>query len=283
MPDFSTRIEMATDAFRKAECIVIGGGAGLSVAAGLDYSGRRFTDNFADFIEKYGFEDMYSATFYRFETEEEHWAHWARHILLNRYEAPAAELYGKLLALVSDKRYFVITTNVESQFRKAGFDENRIFATQGDYGFLQCAKACHDKLYPNEGLIREMARLTRDCRIPGRLVPKCPVCGGKMDVNLRKDCCFVQDGAWRETSRKYATFLKGIGDERVLYLELGVGYNTPGIIRYPFEQMTYQNSNATLIRINKFHATGAMENEKRTIAFSEDMEAVIDGLLGAAG
>jgi NAD-dependent SIR2 family protein deacetylase len=277
--DYYRRIEAASSALERAECILVGGGAGLSAAAGLDYSGKRFTDNFADFIENYGFEDMYSATFYRFKTEEERWAHWARHILLNRYETPATELYKNLLKLVSGKAHFAITTNVESQFSKAGFDENRIFATQGDYGFLQCAKGCHKKVYQNEQLIRLMARQTKYCRIPSPLVPKCPLCGEAMDVNLRKDNCFVQDKAWYMASERYAAFLKRIKGERFVLLELGVGFNTPGIIRYPFERLTYEYPNAILIRINRFHKEGITENRNRTIAFAEDMGDVINRLL----
>jgi NAD-dependent SIR2 family protein deacetylase len=281
MSAYKDRIDATFHALRQTEYVLIGGGAGLSAAAGLDYSGKRFKDNFTDFIEMYGFEDMYSATFYRFKTEEERWAHWARHIWLNRYETPATELYKKLFWLVERKSYFVLTTNVESQFAKAGFEEDKIFATQGNYGLLQCARACHDKLYPNEAFVREMVEKTVHCRIPSALVPKCPVCGGNMEVNLRKDNYFVQYAEWYQASERYNRFLKSCNGKRIVFLELGVGFNTPGIIRYPFEQMTYQNQNAMLIRLNKFHPDGAKENAGKTIAFCEDMCAIIDSLLGA--
>lgn len=278
--DYQERLVKAQLAIAHAEYLIIGGGAGLSSAAGLEYSGRRFTDNFADFIVKYGMEDMYSATFYPFETEEERWAYWARHILLNRHDAPATKLYRKLLALVGSKPHFVLTTNVEGQFAKAGFDAHSIFATQGDYGFLQCARACHDTLYPNEQLIRHMAQQTRECRIPSPLVPTCPVCGGKMDVNLRKDSSFVETAAWHRANEHYASFLRKAKGKRIVFLELGVGYNTPGIIRNPFEQLTYLNPHTTLIRMNKYHAAGLPENAHKTIAFSEDMADVIEFLIG---
>lgn len=276
MKTYKERIKNASDALKNAEYILIGAGAGLSDAAGLKYSGKRFTDRFADFIEKYGMEDLYSSSFYTFETLEEKWAYWARHISLNRYETPSTELYKKLHNLVNEKKYFVLTTNVEHQFWKAGFPDEKIFATQGDYGYIQCAKGCHAKLYDNEMLVSEMLKQTNDCKIPSGLVPKCPVCGGEMDVNVRKDEYFIQDEAWDKAYGNYSSFLKEIEKKKVVFMELGVGFNTPTIIRYPFEQLTYVNPNATIIRLNKDYPDGAVENENKTIAFKEDMmEAIV--------
>ncbi len=278
MMNYSDKIIQAQKAIREADFIVIGAGAGLSDAAGLKYMGERFTKNFEDFIRKYHFTDLYSSSFYPFETEEERWAYWAKHISLNRYETPATELYIDLLKLVQHKNYFVLTTNVESQFRKAGFNEQRIFATQGDYGLLQCARACHSKLYNNEDLVKEMTDSIHDCKIPTELVPYCPVCGGKMDVNLRKDHNFVEDKNWNLANERYSDFLKKAAVGNTVLLELGVGFNTPGIIRYPFERMIYQNQAQTLIRINKNHADGPEENRDRTISFSEEMNLVFTDL-----
>lgn len=278
MKTYKERVKKASDALKNAEYILIGAGAGLSDAAGLKYSGKRFTDRFQDFIEKYGMEDLYSSSFYPFETIEEKWAYWARHISLNRFETPATELYKKLFDLVNEKKYFVLTTNVEHQFWKAGFPDEKIFATQGDYGYIQCAKGCHNKLYDDEELVRDMLRQTKDCMIPSELVPKCPVCGGEMDVNVRKDQYFIQDEAWDEACSNYRSFLKEIQNKKVVFLELGVGFNTPTIIRYPFEQMAYVNSNATIIRLNRNYPDGATENENKTITFEEDMMEVISGL-----
>lgn len=279
MRDYERRLAAAKESIENAAFILIGGGSGLSAAAGLTYSGKRFTDNFADFIEKYGLEDMYSASFYPFETPEEQWAHWARHIVLNRFAQGATKLYKDLRRLVQNRDYFVLTTNVESQFAKAGFPPDKIFATQGDYAYLQCAVACHNTLYDDEALVGEMLAATHDCKIPAALVPKCPVCGGEMDVNLRKNDLFVQDDKWYEAYRRYEAFLKTAKDERIVLLELGVGFNTPGVIRYPFEQLTYQNPAATLIRMNKEYPTGSKENAGKTIAFDEDMQTVMDQLL----
>ncbi|MDR3597105.1 Sir2 silent information regulator family NAD-dependent deacetylase [Clostridium sp.] len=278
MEKYKERVKKASDALKNAEYILIGAGAGLSDAAGLKYSGKRFTDRFQDFIEKYGMEDLYSSSFYLFETIEEKWAYWARHISLNRFETPATELYNKLFNLVNEKKYFVLTTNVEHQFWKAGFLDEKIFATQGDYGYIQCAKGCHATLYNDEELVKEMLKQTKDCKIPSELVPKCPVCGGEMDVNIRKDEYFIQDEAWDKACENYSSFLKEIQNKKVVFLELGVGFNTPTIIRYPFEQITYVNSNATIIRLNRDYPDGPVENENKTIAFEEDMMEVISTL-----
>ncbi|MGB4660743.1 MAG: Sir2 silent information regulator family NAD-dependent deacetylase [Mobilitalea sp.] len=275
MENIENRIRQVQEAIEKSEYILIGGGAGLSAAAGLTYSGKRFTDHFSDFMEKYGFTDMYSGTFYPFETEEEIWAHWARHIDVNRYLMPATSLYKEILELVRNKKYFVISTNVESQFVKAGFQEDKVFEIQGDYSYLQCAKGCHNKLYYNEDLIKKMVLQTEDCRIPSDLVPRCPVCGGEMDVNLRHNTFFVQDEEWYKADERYGDFLGESEGKSIVYLEFGVGFNTPGIIRFPFEQMTYHNTKATLIRFNKEYPFSSEEIAKRTISFDEDIMQII--------
>lgn len=283
MFDYEQRLEAAQNAIRAADHVLIGAGAGLSAAAGLDYSGKRFTDNFADFIEKYGVEDMYTASFYPFPTQEELWAHWARHIDVNRYLQGPTRLYQDLLRLVSEKDFFVLTTNVESQFEKADFPQDKIFEVQGNYGYFQCAKGCHQKRYENMRLVKQMVAETRNCKIPSYLVPVCPVCGGPMDVNLRHNNYFVQDDAWYDQNERYEAFVRRVKKKHTVFLELGVGFNTPGIIRYPFEQMTYQNSRAVLIRMNRDYPMGAKENVKRTIPFDEDMEETVRLLLGDQG
>lgn len=273
-----SRLWKAQQAIARADAILIGGGAGLSDAAGLHYTGKRFTDNFAPFIQKYGFTDLYTSSFYPFETQEARWGYWTQHIAVNRYDQPATALYEALLDLVDGKDCFAVTTNVEHQFVKAGFPAAQVFAVQGDYGFLQCAVGCHDVLYDNEALVRDMVVHTQDCRIPSDLVPKCPLCGGEMDVNLRHNQHFVEDEAWRQMAQRYQQFLARTQGKRVVYLELGVGYNTPGIIRFPFEQMTSQNEQATLIRLNRDHPEGAQQNAARTLSFAEDMAGVVAAL-----
>ena len=279
-PSFESRVEQARQALRQASHIVVGGGAGLSDAAGLTYSGERFTVPFARFIARYGMKDMYSAGFHPFETEEERWAYWALHIHLNRYAPPGLPLYRQLLELVRDRPHSVITTNVDHQFVKAGFPEERVFAVQGDYGLLQCAKACHRTLYGNEALVRTLLEHTEDCRVPGELVPRCPRCGGPMDVNLRKDAFFVEDGAWEAAHDRHAAFLREALAGRAVFLELGVGFNTPGILRFPFEQMVFQHPEARLVRLNRHHAQGPEENAGKTTAFAEDMAQVLFRLAG---
>jgi len=276
--DYAERIKKAKKAINTAEYLIIGGGAGLSEAAGLHYSGKRFTDNFGPFIDKYGMEDMYTSSFYPFETKEELWAYWAKHISVNRYDTPATKLYFDLFQLAKRKKYFVITTNVEHQFYKAGFSAEKIFTVQGDYGFFQCAKGCHNQLYYNESLVKDMVAQTADCKIPTDLVPNCPVCGGPMDVNVRKGQFFVEDDAWYDANNCYNAFIQETPGKHTVYMELGVGFNTPGIIRFPFEQMTYKNPNATLIRINTHHPYGERENNFKTISFIEDMTEVIEAI-----
>ena len=276
--NFSDRLNKLHALLDKAECVLIGGGSGLSSAAGLTYSGQRFTQNFADFIKRYGMTDMYSSSFYPFRTQEEKWAYWARHIFCNRWQPPALPLYQRLFELVKDKDYFVITTNVDAQFYKAGFALERIFAVQGDYGKLQCAKGCHDGLYDNESLVRRMAAEQKDCRIPSSLVPKCPVCGGEMEVNIRKDAYFVQDKAWYAAEGRYEEFYDRACGKRTVLLELGVGYNTPTIIRFPFERMAYENKDVFLVRMNTQYPDAIPENAKKTLSFDEDISIVCDAL-----
>ena len=275
MDKFTLRLDKAKKAIDEADYIIIGAGAGLSTAAGIDYTGERFEKYFKDFIDEYGFTDMYSSGFYPFESQEEKWAYWARHVFANRYDVGKTSVYQKLLKLVEDKEYFVLTTNVEHQFWINGFDDERIFATQGDYGFLQCEKACHDRLYPNREQVFEWVEKTENFRIPSDLVPKCPVCGGEMDLNLRKDNYFVEDDKWHEMNKNYYNFLDNV-DGKFVFLEIGVGFNTPGIIRYPFEQMTYNNSDATLIRLNLDYPQAIPENKDKTISFDENVEEILD-------
>lgn len=275
---YNIRLEKAKRALNDGECIVIGAGAGLSSAAGLEYSGKRFKNNFQDFIEKYGMSDMYSSGFYPFPTEEEKWAYWARHIFVNRYDVNALPLYENLFDLVKNKNYFVITTNVDAQFEKAGFPSDRIFAVQGDYGFIQCAKGCHNKIYNNEKLIKAMLAHTKNCKVPEYLVPKCPVCKGKMDVHLRCDDYFVQNDDWYASLKNYEKFIKYTENKKVVFLELGVGFNTPVIIRYSFEKMTYRNNNAIIIRVNRDFPEGIEENRDKSIPFAEDMNTLINDL-----
>lgn len=274
------KIEAAQAAIQTADAILIGAGAGLSDAAGIRYSGRRFTDNFQDFKIKYGMTDMYTAGFYPFQAQEEKWAYWARHINLNRYAAPVGAVYTKLLDLVNDKPYFVITTNVDAQFYRAGFDKTHIWAVQGDYGKLQCARGCHDQLYDNHDFVQTMLVQTTDCKIPHALVPKCPVCGGEMEVNIRKDMYFVQDAQWYEEAGRYDSFLNQIKGQKIVLLELGVGYNTPTIIRLPFEQMTAAFPNATFIRVNLSYPEVPLKLKSKSICIQENITDVVSAICG---
>lgn len=220
-------IEKLKNALNRADAIVIGAGAGLSTSAGFTYDGARFRQYFSDFEEKYGFHDMYSGGFYPYETLEEHWAYWSRYIYLNRYTDPPKSTYQDLLELVKDRDYFVITTNVDHCFQKAGFDKKRLFYTQGDYGLFQCSGPCRQETFENEELIGEMVKQQKHMRIPSELLPFCPHCGRPMTMNLRSDNTFVEDEGWHMAAERYEKFLRTRKNLRVLFLELGVGYNTP--------------------------------------------------------
>ena len=279
MENFEKRIEEARLKLEQASAVVVGAGAGLSAAAGLDYSGPQFRKEFADYIERYGFPDLYSSSFHEFPTEEERWARWARHIDYIRFRPGAMPLYKALYDLVRGHNYFVITTNVDAQFRKAGFAPDRIFEVQGDYGLMQCATGCHPKLYSDKEAVEQILEHSHDLTVDSQYVPVCPVCGGPMDVHVRKNQFFVQDEEWHRAAERYEAFMTEFADKgKVVLLELGIGYNTPAIIRYPFEQVTYRNPDATLVRLNAEYPHGPVETASRTIAFTEDMGRVIDDL-----
>lgn len=281
---YEDQIDRAAKNIRNTDCVIIGAGAGASTAAGIQYGGKRFTDNFAEFIKKYGehyMTDMYAAGFYPYPSEEAKWGYWSKHALMNRFDPPALPLYTELYDIVKNKEYFVLTTNVDHQFYKAGFDEQRIFATQGDYGKIQCQKACHSKTYDAKDLFRKMDKARRDCLIPSELVPKCPVCGGNMAMNLRCDNYFVEDEAWHEAADRYAGFLEQNKDKKVVLLELGVGFNTPIIIRFPFEKMVRENSSYSLIRMNMDEAVVPESFGERAIGIGGDMAKAITDIRGA--
>ena len=249
--DYNERIIQAKKAIQKADYIIIGAGSGLSTASGLLYSGEKFQKNFKEYIEKYHFEDLYSASFYNFKTQEEKWAFFAKMIKINRYNEKPLMLYQKLYDIVKNKDYFVITTNVDSQFEKTGFDRNKIFEVQGNYGEFQCSIPCHNKVYKNKEQILEMIKEQRDLKIPTKLIPKCPVCGEEMAMHLRSDGTFVETKEWYEQSEAYYDFLNKNQNKKIVLLELGVGFNTPTIIRFPFEKLNKILPKTSLIRVNK--------------------------------
>ena len=270
----SDNVKRLKKALADCDAVVIGAGAGLSTSAGFVYSGERFEKYFSDFGKKYGFRDMYSGGFYPFKTPEEKWAYWSRFIFVNRYTDAPKPVYNKLFDLVKDKDYFVVTTNVDHCFQKAGFDKKRLFYTQGDYGLFQCSVPCHEKTYENEETVRRMVEEQKDMRIPTGLIPKCPVCGEPMTMNLRSDDTFVEDEGWREAAARYENFLR-TRKGKVLFLELGVGYNTPVIIKYPFWQMTAQNPDATYACINYGEALTPEEIAGRSICIDGDIGEVL--------
>ena len=274
-------IERLQEALEQADAVVIGAGAGLSASAGFTYTGERFEKYFGDFIARYGFADMYSGGFHPFATPEEHWAYWSRYIYINRYMDAPKPVYNALLQLVRDKDYFVLTTNVDHCFQKAGFEKRRLFYTQGDYGLWQCSRPCHDKTYDNERAVRQMVRDQCDMRIPSELIPHCPVCGAPMTMNLRTDMTFVEDEGWHEAARRYEDFLKCHQGLRVLFLELGVGGNTPVIIKYPFWKMTYRNPKAVYACVNLSRAYCPPEIRRQTICIEGDIGETLNSVCRA--
>ena len=277
--NYSDNIQRLKRAIDEADAVVIGAGAGLSTSAGFTYSGERFEKYFSEFREKYGFDDMYAGGFYPYETPEEKWAFWSRYIFINRYMDAPKPVYEQLLALVKDKDYFVITTNVDHCFQKAGFDKTRLFYTQGDYGLFQCSVPCTPVTYDNENMVRDMMEQQSDMKIPSELVPTCPVCGEPLTMNLRSDDTFVEDEGWHRAAGRYHQFLRS-HDGKVLFLELGIGYNTPSIIKFPFWQMTAENPDATYACINFGEAMYPEEIQAQAIAIDGDIGEVIGDVLG---
>ena len=275
---FSERIAALKKQIAEADYIIIGAGSGLSSAAGIDYAGEDFRHEFKDWIKRYSITDLYSSSFYPFETEEERWACWAKHIWFARYQPEAKPLYKQLLELVKDKDYFVITTNVDGQFEKAGFDIERIFATQGDYGFFQPASGYPQETYDNREWVEKVLPQIRDCRIPTELIPTTPD-GQPVAMNLRCDNTFVEDENWYRQASHYSDFVHRAADRRLLLLEFGVGFNTPVIIRFPFERMTTQFPETTLVRFNRDYPQPSMQLPRdRFTAFAEDLLQIMNHL-----
>lgn len=273
--DYSDNIRRLKQEIESADAIVIGAGAGFSTAAGFTYSGERFEKYFSDFIQKYGFSDMYSSGFFSFETPEEHWAYWSRYIYINRYLESDNGTYRMLFDIVKDKDYFVLTTNVDHQFQKAGFDKQRLFYTQGDYGLFQCSEPCCQKTFDNEEIIRRMFNEQKNMRVPSELIPKCPECGKPMTMNLRTDDKFVQDNDWYKASERYADFIRRHEEMHILFLELGVGFNTPVIIKYPFWQMTAKNPNAVYFCVNSGESFCPKQINSRAVCINGDIFEIL--------
>ena len=271
MKSCSEPIERLKAALQDCDAVVIGAGAGLSTAAGFTYTGERFEKYFSDFAAKYGIQDMYSGGFYPFATPEEHWAYWSRYIFINRYMDAPKPVYDDILKLVQDKDYFVITTNVDHCFQKAGFDKKRLFYTQGDYGLFQCSEPCCQETFDNEAVIREMVKRQKDMKIPSELLPVCPHCGKPLTMNLRSDDTFAEDEGWHRAAERYEDFLRTRAGGKILFLELGVGYNTPAIIKYPFWQMTAKNPNAIYACINQGQAVCPQEIQRQAICINIDL------------
>lgn len=277
--EYQAQMERLAEAIDTADAVVVGAGAGLSTAAGFTYAGERFERLFGDFIAKYHFKDMYSAGFWPYQTLEEHWAYWSRYIWHNRYEPAPKDTYGKLLRLVGGKDHFVITTNVDHQFQNAGFDKRRLFYTQGDYGLWQCSEPCHARTYDNHDAVKAMVEQQRDMRVPAELVPHCPVCGKPMSMNLRADDTFVEDDGWHEAAGRYRAYIEGHEQGKVLYLELGVGANTPVIIKYPFWRRVNENPDAVYACVNYGEAYAHQAIRDRSILIDADIDRVLDDLL----
>lgn len=276
--DYWQQIDRLKEALKSADAVVIGAGAGLSTAAGFQYTGERFRKYFADFEEKYGFHDMYSGAFCQYDTPEEHWAYWSRFITVNRYMNAPKPVYEIIFKIVENKDYFVITTNVDHCFQKAGFDKERLFYTQGDYGLFQCSEPCRQETFENESIICRMMEQQEHMRIPSELLPVCSYCGKPLVMNLRSDKRFVEDEGWYRAAGRYEDFLRTRKKRRILFLEFGVGYNTPGIIKYPFWQMTAANPKAVYACINYGEAACPKEIAAQSVCVNEDIGKVLRDL-----
>lgn len=278
MTSLTDKIAQLRKALDDADAVLIGAGAGLSAAAGLIMTGPRFTENFADFIAKYGFTDLYNAGFHQFDSLEEKWAFWSRHFMLDRYGDIPNSTYDVLKNLVADKDYFIITTNVDHCFQRTGFDKTRLFYTQGDFGLFQCSVPCCKKTYDNEEIVRRMAAEQKNMCIPSALVPRCPVCGAPMTQNMRFDDTFVEDEGWRRAMNRYQEFIRQHRDTNLLLLELGVGGNTPGIIKFPFWQLTAQDPAFTYACVTLNDAVCPPSITDQSICISADINDVLQAL-----
>lgn len=258
-----------------ADAILLGAGAGLSTAAGLHYSGERFKRLMPDYIEKYGFTDMYSAAFYPHHSLEEFWAYFTKHIYYNRYHQEWNDCYEHLLALVEGREYFVLTTNADHGFIQGGFDKKRLWYMQGDYGLFQCSLPCQQKTYDNQAQIHAMVAEQKDFKIPTELIPLCPDCGRAMTTNLRKDETFVEDKGWQGGLQRYQDFLNRYQDKKILFFELGVGFNTPGIIKYPFWQMCHKNPLSRYVSLNLDNASCPEEIVGRSLCIQGDIREIL--------
>lgn len=273
--DYEIQIKHAAEMIKNADSVLVGAGAGMSTAAGAKYGGKFFEDNFSEFQDKYGkgqyMRDMYSAGFYPYPDEESYWGYWSKQALLAGIDLDVTPLHKVLLDCLKDKNIFILSTNADAQFTKAGLPENRIFCTQGDYFHIQCHKGCHDKIYEATDIFRKMDAARKDCKIPSGMVPKCPVCGGPMDMNLRKDDYFVQDENWYAAESRFSDFLSENVTGKLLLLELGVGFNTPTIIRFPFEKLMREHKNINMIRLNLSEAIVPESLGDRIVGINADM------------
>ena len=277
--DKNKLIQKLKEEIENSEYILIGAGAGLSTSAGFLYDGKRFEDNFKDYIKKYGFTDMYSAGFYNFPTLEEYWAYFSLNVYINRYDIEENETYLNLYNIVKNKNYFVITTNVDGRFADSKFDKDKIFAVQGDFSLFQCSKPCRQETFYNEKYIREMIKYKKEMKIPTELIPKCPYCGENMSMNLRADSTFVQDKNWDKQKLKYENFLKNSNNSKILFLELGVGFNTPSIIKYNFWRMTLNNKKSVYASINLGECYSASDIAERSICIDADISEELKKLI----
>jgi len=285
--EYDRQIERAAGMLRAADYVLVGTGAGLSTAAGAQYGGRFFEENFGEFQEKYGkghyMQDMYSAGFYPFPDEESFWGYWSKQALLAGIDADFTPLHQTLLEMLESKKMFVLSTNADNQFVKAGLPEEKIFCTQGDYFHIQCAKGCHPKIYDAVEMFRQMDQARKDCKVPSFMVPKCPVCGGAMNMNLRSDNYFVEDEAWHQAEERFGDFISEMlsaKNAKVVLLELGVGFNTPTIIRFPFEKLAGQHENISLIRLNLKEAVIPESLGDRAVGINADMKRSIEDMKG---
>lgn len=291
----SDELDALRQKLAEADAILIGAGAGLSASAGFAYSGERFRRYFGDFAAQYHFADMYAGGFYLYGSLEEYWAYWSRYIWINRYMDAPKPVYNRLCDLVKDKDYFVLTTNVDHCFQKARFDKARLFYTQGDYGLWQCSVPCHNETYDNEATVRKMVEaqgfafaensdlyvpdgIKLKMKVPSELIPYCQHCHKPMSMNLRADATFVEDAGWHAAARRYEAFLRQCRGKKVLYWELGVGMNTPGIIKYNFWQRVWQDRRAFYACVNLDEAYCPPELAARSACIKGDIGAVLEQL-----
>ena len=275
------RIKQGKELIDEADAIVVGIGSGLSAAGGLNFTNEDLVKQFYPEYYELGFKCIFDIISLYWSMDrcspEQFWSFWARHIKEIRFDPPVTKPYEDLAKILKNKNYFVINTNVDGQYEKSDLDKERVFAPQGNYSLLQCSLPCSNDVYDDKEIIERMVKNMPDkFHIRTEDVPKCPHCGRFLIPNLRSGANFVEKPHIKKR-KEYQKFIEDNvkDDKKIVFLEIGVGFNSPGVIRTPFNYMTYEIPNAKLIRINLNDPNVPHEIKSKTIIIQDDIKKVL--------